>query len=488
MMRAYQHNQYFYPENFSNAYDNSGWNYTLFGYEDYSNPATNFWPEYGNNYPSSGSYLQRTNSFTKASSTTPLASTNNYYQPKQGRLSGSSMLKAKESGRVFYPTKVHHSRHNSHDDPLKGQRDALSPLNRSHDSTCDSSSGYTDSSSKDGSGSKLTLTKASSAKTKEIIPIRLSFDDEPATVTPTLVVEVVSSSENVEYELDQNDVRKVFEKFGPVTSVEIHEKSNKAVVVMEDAQHGYQAEKYLNFYQLPGTNAYLTVKWQFGDYECLQRATKLQKGTTNQNTDKFSQNQTKINKNYQVKDAQIHESVNEVKRDLGVSDTSAQCQQEVEQADDSSPLGLSKECTSVSKFTCKYEIPLRNLPGFSVARKIIGHRGKNMKTILERLKDSHFSGPIQDVIKLRLRGQGSGFKEGPSNCESPEPLHLCVSSKYFDKYNEACKLVEKLLKDVYQEYNNYCRWKGRPVHNYKIAKMENSPASYLSGCSTKAQQ
>jgi hypothetical protein len=142
----------------------------------------------------------------------------------------------------------------------------------------------------------------------------------------------------------------------------------------------------------------------------------------------------------------------------------------------------------VSKFTCKYEIPVKNLPGFSVARKVIGHRGKNMKLILQTLKDNHFSGPIQDVIKLRLRGQGSGFKEGPNNCESPEPLHLCVSSKYYEKYTEGCKLVENLLKDVCQEYNNFCRWKNRPQIKYNIKKLENSPACYLSNYSSTAQQ
>lgn len=103
-----------------------------------------------------------------------------------------------------------------------------------------------------------------------------------------------------------------------------------------------------------------------------------------------------------------------------------------------------------------------------------------MKGILEKLKDNYFNGPIQDVIKLRLRGQGSGFKEGPENCESPEPLHLCVSSKYYEKYLEACKLVEKLLKDLYYEYNSYCRYRGRPTRNYRIMKMENNPACYLS--------
>ena len=35
-----------------------------------------------------------------------------------------------------------------------------------------------------------------------------------------------------------------------------------------------------------------------------------------------------------------------------------------------------------------------------------------------------------EVVKLRLRGKGSGFKEGPRQEESSEPLNLCVSSKY----------------------------------------------------------
>lgn len=397
------------------------------------------------------------------------------------------MLKAKKSGRVFYPTKVHHSRHNSHDnDAIKNQRENLSPLNLSRDSTCDSSSAITDSSSKDGSGAKLKMAKVASERVKEIIPIKLNFDDEPTPVLPSLIVEVISSTNSVEYELEQNDVRKVFEKFGPVSSVTVHEKSNKAVVIMEDPKNGHQAEKYLNFYQLPGTSAYLTVKWQFGDYECLQRAAMFQKSSTLKSAG--LPNQSQINRNSQNEDAQKANSKNEENGSFTTATASHQYQSDLSCGESSPQTGVSRECTSVSKFTCKYEVVIKNIPGFSAARKIIGNRGKNMKNILDRLKDNHFEGPIQDVIKLRLRGQGSGFKEGPNNCESPEPLHLCVSSKYYEKYTEACKLVEKLLRDVYQEYNNFCRWKGRPVKQYKISKMENSPASYLSNYSTSAQQ
>lgn len=386
------------------------------------------------------------------------------------------MLKAKRSGRVFYPSKVSHSRHNSHDGQNKGVREDLSPLNRSHDSTCDSSSGTTDSSSKDGSGSKLQIQKHKSERVQEIIPIKLNFEDDSAHVNPTLIVEVISKKEGVKYELDPNDVKGVFGKFGTVSKVEILESCDKAVVTMQDPQKGQQAEKYLNFYELPGTDAYLTVKWQFGDSQELHRVAKQKKTFKKERSN--SDPQTINNKNYQVVDAQNQQFAKESKSLIA----SAPSKQSEEPCSPSSPedAGISKECTSVSKFTAKFEIPIRNLPGFCVARKIIGHRGKNMKSILGKLKENNFKGPIQDVTKLRLRGQGSGFKEGPHNCESPEPLHLCISSKYYEKYSEACELVENLLKNVYQEYNNFCKWKGRASVGYNVKKIENNPAWYLS--------
>ena len=57
-----------------------------------------------------------------------------------------------------------------------------------------------------------------------------------------------------------------------------------------------------------------------------------------------------------------------------------------------------------------------------------------------------------ETVKLRLRGRGSGYKEGPENLESIEPLHLCVSSRYFDIYSTACRFVENLLLGIYEEY------------------------------------
>ena len=253
------------------------------------------------------------------------------------------MLKAKKSGRVFYPNKVHHSRHNSHDNNFKAARDDLSPLNRSHDSTCNSSSGSTDSGSKNGSGAKLPLEKASSERAKEIVPIKLNFDDEPPAVVPTLVVEVVSNQAKVDYELEKEDVRMLFEKFGPVSSVEIHERSNKAVVIMEDPQNGYQAEKSLNFYQIPNANAYLTVKWKFGDLEGLQRATMMQMGAGKQAQSRQPTNSDLINQAESGKDAQNQEFANEEAGRLVPSQPSSTDESDASQAEGSSSMAISKE-------------------------------------------------------------------------------------------------------------------------------------------------
>ena len=48
---------------------------------------------------------------------------------------------------------------------------------------------------------------------------------------------------------------------------------------------------------------------------------------------------------------------------------------------------------------------------------------------------------VDDGVKLKLKGKGSGVLEGPNNEESDESLSLTVSSKNYEKYNAACNLV-----------------------------------------------
>jgi hypothetical protein len=65
--------------------------------------------------------------------------------------------------------------------------------------------------------------------------------------------------------------------------------------------------------------------------------------------------------------------------------------------------------------------------------------------------------------KLRLRGRGSGYLEGLTRQESPEPLHLCVSCTTRHGYAEAARLVASLLERIYSEYREYCSSRGIPV-------------------------
>lgn len=58
--------------------------------------------------------------------------------------------------------------------------------------------------------------------------------------------------------------------------------------------------------------------------------------------------------------------------------------------------------------------------------------------------------------KLRLRGQGSKFLEGPEQKESSDPLMLCISAPDVSGYEEAVRLVRERLEVIYAEYRQFC--------------------------------
>jgi len=76
-------------------------------------------------------------------------------------------------------------------------------------------------------------------------------------------------------------------------------------------------------------------------------------------------------------------------------------------------------------------------------------------------------------VKLRLRGKGSGYKEGLKNAESDDPLQLCISSMFYEKYNDACTMAQELLMNIFEEYKRYCQKSGKDlIKNLRIQKME----------------
>jgi len=138
---------------------------------------------------------------------------------------------------------------------------------------------------------------------------------------------------------------------------------------------------------------------------------------------------------------------------------------------------INNEEKNSGKLTCKYEILIQNDPEFQIARRLIGSKGCNMKKIINQCK----SNGDGEGVKLRLRGKGSGYKEGPENKESDEPLHLCISSKNADEMEKACLLVDDLLKKIHEDYIEFCQIKNiEPVYTEIAKRIENKNPIYKS--------
>ena len=132
---------------------------------------------------------------------------------------------------------------------------------------------------------------------------------------------------------------------------------------------------------------------------------------------------------------------------------------------------------NLGKYTCKYEILIANDKDFQIARRLIGSKGCNMKNIINECKSSGDG----EGIKLRLRGKGSGYKEGPENKESDEPLHLCVSSKNPEEMKKVCLLVDELLDKIHQDYKEYCEKNNvTPLSTEIATRIENKNLNYKS--------
>jgi len=124
--------------------------------------------------------------------------------------------------------------------------------------------------------------------------------------------------------------------------------------------------------------------------------------------------------------------------------------------------GAGAHTKGVRKYTCRFIIGIQNDKEFQVARRVIGAKGANMKRIV-----------MQSEAKLRLRGEGSGYFEGSGQKESSEPLQLCVSCTNGEQYKSAVRQVEELLKRVYDEYRVFCRDNGKACPDLQINFSEN---------------
>jgi len=108
--------------------------------------------------------------------------------------------------------------------------------------------------------------------------------------------------------------------------------------------------------------------------------------------------------------------------------------------------------TSWIKPQCQFLIGIEEERQFQVTRRLLSSHGKHVKAIAE-----------ESGAKLRLRGKGSGFLEGPEKLESTDPLMMCVSAQDQESYSKAKSLVWSLLEDVHKQYWLYCEKVGHPL-------------------------
>ena len=240
--------------------------------------------------------------------------------------------------------------------------------------------------------------------------------------------------------LDVEDLKKLFSPFGTIENLVLQNKQkNAALVTYQDTVSAFLAVQSLNGYLIEAYNTRLSVKWVLSEENTV----------TNLETSQPLLQQTETQK-------------------VAIS------QEEFKGYYPPAAMYADQKAATMSKYTCRFDIQIENDKEFQVARKLIGAKGSNMKRIVDQCCKG-CSCPVQEVIKLRLRGRGSGFKEGPHQQESNEPLHLCISTRYYEKYMMAKQMVRDLILDVYEDYKKYCERAGKePISKLDIKLTENA--------------
>lgn len=118
--------------------------------------------------------------------------------------------------------------------------------------------------------------------------------------------------------------------------------------------------------------------------------------------------------------------------------------------------------TGGGKYLCRVKVGIEEDVAFQVCRRIIGPGGENMKRIIETVGNG--------AVKIRLRGRGSKYLEGPEHKESNDDLMLCVSATNRRSFEKAASLVEGLITSVQQDYVAFCQARRLPVPSLSVRR------------------
>eukprot|EP00434_Breviolum_minutum_P005169 symbB.v1.2.004557.t2/scaffold245.1/size253980/14 len=118
--------------------------------------------------------------------------------------------------------------------------------------------------------------------------------------------------------------------------------------------------------------------------------------------------------------------------------------------------------TGGGKYLCRVKVGIEEDVSFQVCRRIIGPGGENMKRIIETVGHG--------AVKIRLRGRGSKYLEGPEHKESNDDLMLCVSATNRRSFEKASGLVEALIGTVQKDYVAFCQARCLPVPTLNVKR------------------
>mmetsp|Transcript_29989 Transcript_29989/g.80022 ORF Transcript_29989/g.80022 Transcript_29989/m.80022 type:complete len:414 (-) Transcript_29989:116-1357(-) len=238
-----------------------------------------------------------------------------------------------------------------------------------------------------------------------------------------------------QYQLTDDDLLKVFSRYGAVRKIRVDEAGGAATITFSSFQESQAAMQDLNGKVLNGLEGTLRIEWA-----APPLAAPLPSAPGTLPVWNFPQN------------TPWAQSV-----PAATCATTPPSEAKFATAD-----AQAAQVKGIRKYTCRFLIDIENDREFQVARRIIGAKGANMKRIVRHTQ-----------AKLRLRGLGSGYYEGAGQKESSEPLQLCVSCTNAEGYNTAVRQVEDLLKRIYEEYRIVCRETGRQVPYLQINLSEN---------------
>mmetsp|Transcript_23878 Transcript_23878/g.45462 ORF Transcript_23878/g.45462 Transcript_23878/m.45462 type:complete len:356 (+) Transcript_23878:64-1131(+) len=114
---------------------------------------------------------------------------------------------------------------------------------------------------------------------------------------------------------------------------------------------------------------------------------------------------------------------------------------------------LWQQAPKAEKLQCQFGVGIEEDATFQVVKRIKGCTGSIHKAT---------------GMKIRLRGRGSQFLEGPEQKESTDDLMLCISGTDAQGY-EACKRqVQELLNTIHDDYATFCRKHGQATPRRQI--------------------